>query len=123
MFATAASAMPAVKGGKAKPLGVTGAVRLEQVPNAETMVEQGYPDLTASSWQGFFVPVGTPKEVIEKLHAAGVQTMKTPDVISRLANGGAFPLTSASPAAFAEYVAAETKRWAKIAKESNATPD
>jgi len=123
MFATAASAMPAVKGGKAKPLGVTGTVRLEQVPNAETMVEQGYPDLTASSWQGFFVPVGTPKEVIEKLHAAGVQTMKTPDVISRLANGGAFPLTSASPAAFAEYVAAETKRWAKIAKESNATPD
>ena len=123
MFATAASAMPAVKGGKAKPLGVTSTVRLEQVPSAETMVEQGYADLTASSWQGFFVPVGTPKEVIEKLHQAGVQTMKTPDVVSRLATGGAFPLTSASPAAFADYVAAETKRWARIAKESNATAD
>jgi tripartite-type tricarboxylate transporter receptor subunit TctC len=121
MFATAASAMPAVRGGKAKPLGVTSTVRLEQVPHAATMVEQGYPDLTASSWQGFFVPVGTPKEVIAKLHEAGVQTMKTPDVVSRLATGGAFPLTSATPAAFAEYVAAETKRWAKIAKESNAT--
>jgi len=123
MFATAASAMPAVKGGKAKPLGVTSTVRLEQVPNSPTMVEQGYPDLTASSWQGLFVPVGTPKEVVEKLHAAGVQTMKTPEVISRLATGGAFALTSASPAAFAEYVAAETRRWAKIAKESNATAD
>jgi len=123
MFATAASAMPAVKGGKARPLGVTSTVRLEQVPNAETMVEQGFPDLTASSWQGFFVPVGTPKDVVEKLHAAGVQTMKTPEVIARLATGGAFALTSASPAAFAEYVAAETKRWAKIAKESNATAD
>jgi tripartite-type tricarboxylate transporter receptor subunit TctC len=123
MFATAASAMPAVKGGKAKPLGVTSTVRLEQVPNAATMVEQGHPDLTASSWQGFFVPVGTPKEVIDKLHEAGVQTMKTPVVVSRLATGGAFPLTSASPAAFAEYVAAETRRWAKIAKESNATAD
>src|SRR3954470_7845553 len=123
MFATAASAMPAVRGGKAKPLGVTGMKRLEQVPNAETMVEQGYPDLTASSWQGFFVPVGTPKEVIDKLHDAGVQTMKTPDVVSRLATGGALPLTSASPAAFAEYVAAEGKRWARIAKDSNATPD
>jgi tripartite-type tricarboxylate transporter receptor subunit TctC len=123
MFATAASAMPAVRGGKAKPLGVTSTVRLEQVPHAATMVEQGYPDLTASSWQGFFVPVGTPKEVIAKLHEAGVQTMKTPDVVSRLATGGAFPLTSATPAAFAEYVAAETKRWAKIAKESNATAD
>jgi len=123
MFATAASAMPAVKGGKAKALGVTGTTRLEQVPNAATMMEQGYPDLTASSWQGFFVPVGTPQEVIEKLHDAAVQTMKTPEVISRLATGGAFPLTSASPAAFAEYVAAETKRWARIARESNATPD
>ena len=123
MFATAASAMPAVKGGKAKPLGVTSTVRLEQVPNAETMVEQGHPDLTASSWQGLFVPVGTPKDIIEKLHAAGVQTMKTPEVISRLATGGAFALTSASPAAFADYVAAETRRWAKIARESNATAD
>jgi tripartite-type tricarboxylate transporter receptor subunit TctC len=123
MFATAASAMPAVRGGKAKPLGVTSTVRLEQVPNAATMVEQGYPDLSASSWQGLFVPVGTPKEVIAKLHDAGVQTMKTPDVISRLATGGAFALTSPTPAAFAEYVAAETKRWARIAKESNATAD
>jgi tripartite-type tricarboxylate transporter receptor subunit TctC len=123
MFATAASAMPAVRGGKAKAIGVTGTTRLEQVPNAGTMVEQGYPDLTASSWQGFFVPVGTPKEIIEKLHGAAVQTMKTPDVVSRLATGGAFPLTSASPSAFADYVATETKRWARIAKESNATAD
>ncbi len=123
MFATAASAMPAVKGGKAKPLGVTSTVRLEQVPNAATMVEQGYPDLSASSWQGLFVPVGTPKDVIEKLHQAGVETMKTPEVISRLATGGAFALTSASPAAFADYVAAEAKRWARIAKDSNATAD
>jgi len=123
MFATAASAMPAVKGGKAKPLGVTGTRRLEQVPMAPTMNEQGYPDLTASSWQGFFVPTGTPKEIVERLHAAAVKTMATPDVVTRLSTGGAEPLTSPSPAAFAEYVAAETRRWARIAKESNATPD
>jgi tripartite-type tricarboxylate transporter receptor subunit TctC len=123
MFATAASAMPAVKGGKARPIGVTGIRRIEQVPSAPTMNEQGYPDLTASSWQGFFVPAGTPKEIVERLHAAAVQTMATPDVVTRLGTGGAVPLTSPSPAAFAEYVAAETRRWARIAKESNATPD
>ena len=123
MFATSASAMPAVRGAKAKPLGVTGTKRLEQAPAAATMAEQGYPDLTASSWQGFFVPVGTPKEAIDKLYAAAVKTMATPDVVTRLATGGAVPLTSPNPAAFAEYVAAETKRWARIAKESNATPD
>ena len=123
MFATSASAMPAVRGAKAKPLGVTGTKRLEQAPAAATMAEQGYPDLTASSWQGFFVPVGTPKEAIDKLYAAAVKTMATPDVVTRLATGGAVPLTSPNPAAFAEYVAAESKRWARIAKESNATPD
>jgi tripartite-type tricarboxylate transporter receptor subunit TctC len=123
MFATAASAMAAVKGGRIRILGVTSAKRMDQVPSAPTMNEQGFPDLAASSWQGFFVPAGTPKEVIERLHAAAVQTMATPDVVTRLSTGGATPLTSANPAAFAEYVAAETRRWARIAKESNATPD
>lgn len=123
MFATAASAMGAVKGGRIKILGVTSAKRMEQVPSAPTMNEQGFPDLAASSWQGLFVPTGTPKEVIERLHAAAQQTMKTPDVVTRLATGGATPLTSPNPAAFAKYVAAETRRWARIAKESNATPD
>ena len=49
--------------------------------------------------------------------------MKTPAVVDRLATGGAEALTSESPAAFAHYVAAETQRWAKIAKDSGATPD
>jgi tripartite-type tricarboxylate transporter receptor subunit TctC len=123
MFATSASAMPAVKSGRAKPLGVTGTRRLDQVPGAATMNEQGYPDLTASSWQGWFVPAGTPKEIVERLHAVAAQVMATPEVVTRLATGGGVPLTSPSPAAFAEYVAVETQRWARIAKESNATPD
>jgi tripartite-type tricarboxylate transporter receptor subunit TctC len=123
MFATAASAMGGVKGGKLKLLGVTGAQRLAQLPSAPTMSEQGYPDLAASSWQGLFVPAGTPKEIVERLYAAGVQTIAAPEVVARLATGGAEAVTSASPAAFAEYVAAETRRWARIARESNATPD
>jgi tripartite-type tricarboxylate transporter receptor subunit TctC len=123
MFATAASAMPGVKSGRLKVLAVTGSKRLEQLPAAATVGELGFPDLTASSWQGFFVPAGTPKEVVERLHAVAAQVMATPEVVTRLATGGGVPLTSASPAAFGEYVAAETRRWARIAKESNATPD
>ena len=49
--------------------------------------------------------------------------MKTPAVVDRLATGGADALTSESITAFAQYVAAETQRWAKIAKDSGATPD
>src|SRR5258708_39555865 len=82
-----------------------------------------YRDLVGGSWRGFVVPVGTPKEMVERLHAVAVQVMATPDVVTRLATGGAGPLTSAGPAAFAEYVAQETRRWARIGRESNATPD
>jgi tripartite-type tricarboxylate transporter receptor subunit TctC len=49
--------------------------------------------------------------------------MKTPDVIERLAKGGAEAVTSSSPKAFAEFIAAETQRWGKVAKESGAIAD
>jgi tripartite-type tricarboxylate transporter receptor subunit TctC len=123
MSATAASSLPGVRGGRLKALAVTGEKRLEQLPDAPTVKEAGYPDLTASSWQGLFVPTGTPKEAIDKLYSAAVKTMAVPDVVARLAAGGAFAITSPSPAAFGSYVAAETQRWARIAKESNATAD
>jgi tripartite-type tricarboxylate transporter receptor subunit TctC len=123
MFATAASAMPGIKAGRLKLLAVTSAKRMEQVASAPTVQEEGYADLTASSWQGLFVPTGTPKEAIDKLYAAAVKTMAAPEVVSRLANGGADAVTSPNQTVFGEYVAAETRRWARIAKESNATAD
>jgi tripartite-type tricarboxylate transporter receptor subunit TctC len=123
MFATAASAMPGIKSGRLKPLAVTSARRLEALPDVPTVHEQGYADLAASSWQGIFVPAGTPREVGERLFPVIQRVMKDPEVVARLKTGGAEALTSASPAAFAQYVAAETERWARIAKEANATPD
>jgi len=51
------------------------------------------------------------------------QTMRSPEVVGRLANGGVEVVTSPSPAAFAAYVAAETSRWGKVARESGATVD
>jgi tripartite-type tricarboxylate transporter receptor subunit TctC len=123
MFATAASAMPGIKAGRLKVLAVTGEKRLAQLPDTPTVQEAGYPDLAASSWQGLFVPTGTPSEPIERLYAAAVKTMAMPDVVARLATGGAVAITSPSSPAFAEYVAAETRRWARIARESNATAD
>jgi tripartite-type tricarboxylate transporter receptor subunit TctC len=123
MFATAASAMPGIKSGRLKPLAVTSGRRMDALPEVPTVREQGYPDLAASSWQGIFVPAGTPREVVDRLYAVMQTVMKDADVIARLKNGGAEAITSASPAAFQQYVVAETERWAKIAKEANATPD
>jgi tripartite-type tricarboxylate transporter receptor subunit TctC len=123
MFATAASAMPGIKAGRLKPLAVTSGKRIDQLPNVPTVQEAGYPDLAASSWQGIFVPAGTPREVVDRLFTVTQQVMKDHDVIARLKTGGAEVLTSPSPAAFAKYVGEETERWARIARDANATPD
>ena len=123
MFTTAASAIGQVRGGKLKLLAVTSARRMEQAPSAPTMVESGYPDFVTGSWQGVFVPAGTPREVVDKLFKAIQQTMSAPEVGERLKNGGAEVVTSQSPAAFTEFVAAEARRWARVVRESNATVD
>src|SRR5256885_3219948 len=123
MFTTAASAIRQVLAGKLKLLAVTSSRRMEQAPSAPTMVESGYPDFVTGSWQGGFVPAGTPREVMDKLFKAIQQTMSAPEVGERLKNGGAEVGTRQSSAAFAEFVAAETRRLARVRRESEATVD
>ncbi len=123
MFVTASSAMPLVKSGRIKVLAVAAPKRLEPLPDVPTMTEAGYATFETGSWQGVFVPAGTPKEVVERLYAATIKTMQAPEVRQRLANGGVEVVTSPSPAAFAQFVADETERWGKAAKQAGATVD
>jgi len=123
MFTTAASAIGQVRGGKLRLLAVTSTQRMEQVPEAPTMVEAGYPGFVTGSWQGIFVPAGTPREIVDRLFGVTQQTMKDPEVANRLKNGGAYVVLSESPAGFGRLVGAETQRWADVAKESGATAD
>jgi tripartite-type tricarboxylate transporter receptor subunit TctC len=122
MFVTASSAMNHVKNGRLRLIAVTSAKRLAAFPDTPTMAESGYPQLTSGSWQGIFVPAGTPKEVVDKLYGAVIETMKTPEVGQRLANGGVEVVTSA-PGEFASFVAKETERWGAAVKEAGATAE
>jgi len=123
MFVTASSAMPMIKSGRLKVLAVAAPKRLEPLPDVPTMSEAGYPAFETGSWQGIFVPAGTPKEVVDRVYAASVKTMQAREVRERLAHGGVEVVTSASPAAFEQFVADETARWGKAAKEAGATVD
>lgn len=122
MFVTASSAMNHVKSGRLRLIAVTSAKRLAAFPDAPTMAEAGYPQLTSGSWQGIFVPIGTPKPVVDKLYSVVIDTMKTPDVVQRLANGGVDVVTSA-PGEFAKFVEKETERWVRAAREAGATAE
>ena len=122
MFVTASSAMTFVKNGRVRLIAVTSAKRLPAFPDTPTMAEAGYPQLTSGSWQGIFVPAGTPRDVVDKLYGATIETMKTPEVQQRLANGGVEVVTSA-PGEFAKFVQRETERWGRAVKEAGATAD
>ena len=122
MFVTASSAMTFIKNGRIKLLAVTSSKRLAAFPDTPTMAESGFPELTSGSWQGVFVPTGTPKDVVDKLYSVLMETMKTPEVVQRLGNGGVDVVTSA-PGEFAKFVQSETDRWGKAVKEAGATPD
>jgi tripartite-type tricarboxylate transporter receptor subunit TctC len=122
MFVTASSAMNHVKSGRLRLIAVTSAKRLAAFPDAPTFAEAGFPELTSGSWQGIFVPAGTPRPVVDRLYAVIMETMKTPEVNQRLANGGVDVVTSA-PGEFASFVAKETERWGKAVREAGATAE
>ena len=123
MFVTLSSAIAFVQAGKLKALGLSPTKRVDALPQVPTMIEAGYPDMVSSSWQGVFVPAGTPRPIVDKLHQAVVATMAAPEVVQRFTAGGVNVVTSKTPEDFAAYVAAETARWGRIAKESGATID
>jgi tripartite-type tricarboxylate transporter receptor subunit TctC len=123
MFVTLSSAMAYVKAGRMKALAVTAPTRVEALPQVPTMIEAGYPDFVTSSWQGVFVPAGTPRAVVVKLHESLVKVLAMPDVKERFAVGGVTATSSKTPEDFTAYVTAESERWGKVARESGATID
>ena len=84
MFVTLSSAINFVKAGRLKALAVTSPKRVDALPQVPTMVEAGYADMVTSSWQGVFVPAGTPRRSWQKLHAALVGP-RHPEVKERFA--------------------------------------
>jgi tripartite-type tricarboxylate transporter receptor subunit TctC len=123
MFVTLSSAISFIQAGRLKGLGISTTKRIESLPQVPTMTEAGYPDMVSSSWQGVFVPAATPRPIVEKIHAALLATMDSPEIKQRFAGGGVDVMTSKTPEDFASFVNAETARWGKVAKESGATID
>ena len=123
MFVTLSSAISFIQAGKLKALGISTAKRIDALPQVPTMAEAGYPEMVSSSWQGVFVPAGTPRPIVDKLHAALLATLDSPEIKQRFAGGGVNVVTSKTPEDFISFVGAETTRWGKVAKESGATID
>ena len=123
MFSTISSAIQHVKGGRLKALGVTTRERVPALPEVPTLLEQGFPANVSSSWQGVLVPAGTPRPVIDKVHAALVQALSDAKVKERMAEAGVIATTSTSPEEFKTYLEADAKKWGEVIKQTGAKPE
>ena len=118
MFVSLSSTINFVKQGRLRMLGVIAPERVPVLPDVPTMREQGY-DRVVGSWQGIFVPKGTPLSVVNKLFKVAQETMKEPDVVKRMAEGGVSIVVSKSPADFAAFHKRETERFAKVIADAH----
>ena len=111
-------AIPHVKAGRLKALGVTGLKRATAAPDIPTIAEQGFPGFHVDSWYGLFVPAKTPKPVIARLNAEINRIMTLSDVKERLSKDGVDPAGS-TPEQLNAIVQKEKKMWSKVIRESN----
>ena len=122
MFDNLANAMTQVKAGKLKALAVTTAERSKLVPELPTMAEAGLPGFDISTWYGLFAPAGTPPAIVAKWNADVTKILTSPDVRAKLMADGAEPAPD-TPEQFAQMIARELAKYARIIKASGAKVD
>jgi tripartite-type tricarboxylate transporter receptor subunit TctC len=122
-FATPPSVLPMIQAGRLRALAVTSRDRSSLMPEIPGMTEAGLPQYSISFWYGFFVPLGTPPDIVKKLFDATTVAMGQPEVKETLAREGTEVALSRSPEEFAAFLGEDSKFWARLAKESGATID
>lgn len=106
------------KSGKLKALGVTDSRRSPMLPDVPTIAEAGIPGYEAANWWGFATTGGSPREAIDKLHAAIATVLKSPKAREQFDAEGAV-ISPLGPDEFKKHLAAETEKWGRIVRENN----
>jgi tripartite-type tricarboxylate transporter receptor subunit TctC len=114
---------PQVRGGKMRAVAVTGEKRSPLMPEVPTLIEQGFPGLTAYAWWGIFAPAGTPKPIVERLNAELAKAFNLPDVKKMLTETLGMDLMVSSPEALQSFLLGEMQRWGKVVKDNNIKVD
>jgi tripartite-type tricarboxylate transporter receptor subunit TctC len=117
IFSDSLPAMAHIRGGKLRPLCVTGTQKYELLPEPPTCQEAAA-GLVAVNWWGVLYPAGTPKAIVDKLHRDTVKALADPEVKKKFADLGV-EAKSSSPAEFSAFIKAEMAKYAKLVKEAN----
>jgi tripartite-type tricarboxylate transporter receptor subunit TctC len=116
-----ATTLPHVAAGTLRALAVAGAKRSAALPDVPTVAEAGLAGFESSSWQGWFVPANTPREVVGTIQRAARTALSAPDVLERLRITGNEAVGS-TPAEFDARFKADLAKFAKIVKEAHISP-
>lgn len=121
-FGTAVAFLPQVQSGKMVALAVTDATPSPIASSLPTVASSGLAGFESLQWFGLFVPAGTPKEIVARLHDETVRILRQPDVRERLQTLG-IEVVGDTPEAFASFLQAESAKWAKVVRDSGAKLD
>jgi len=122
IFINQDAALPFVAAGKLRPITVSSLQRNALYPNIPTVAESGYPGFQALSWAGISAPKGTPKPVLDKLEAAMILALQTPEVKQRIESVG-FVIPPLGSNAYVSFLKSELELWTSLIKKSGIKPE
>lgn len=122
MFSLAITAMPHVRSGKLRALGITSAKRSDLLPGLATLAEAGVPGYAFETWLGVLAPAGTPSAIVTKVNGEVTKILATSEVRDRLKGMGAEPVGS-TPAEFGTRIQSDLATIGKVVKASGMKVD
>ena len=122
MFCDFATALPLVRAGKLRALGVSTAKRVSAAPDIPPLAEVGMPGFDANSWQMLAAPAAIPSDVLNKLNANIHDIMSEPAIEKHMSTLGLIPIATAPPDELRSYVKSEIERWGKVVQQAGITP-
>ena len=118
IFSDLAPAIPLIKDGRLRALGISSAVRFAGLPDVPPLAEAGVPGFDAVAWLALVAPAATPREIVDKLHADVKAIMAEPAVQKKFIDLGNIPLVSPPPDELRAYVKSEIVRWGKVVEKA-----
>jgi tripartite-type tricarboxylate transporter receptor subunit TctC len=122
MFDNVPPLLPHVRAGKMRALAVTSLQRISVLPDVPTLHELGLKDFDAVGWNGILAPAGTPRPIVDRIHAEVTRILAIPEVRNQLTAQGA-DIVGNTPEQFGAWIRTEVKKWGEVIRVSGAKVD